>query len=120
MKSSPVRCFSPIQTTKHVKRLRRQLFMTLMDDPKNTYHYTGKYISYCLKILSVITFHICLRYYYIGLTKESIELVYGHLKSKAKKLKLWKGPQRTVDRKKSRLKKIQVRVCTPWLYIRIH
>ena len=32
--------------------------MALMDDPKNTYHYTGMYISYCLKILSVITFHM--------------------------------------------------------------
>ena len=94
--------------------------MALMDDPKNTYHYTGMYIGYCLKILSVIIYHICLPYYYIGLTKESIELVYGHLKSKAKKLKLWKGPQRTAGRKKSRLKKMQVQVCTSWLYIRIN
>ena len=52
---------------------------------------------------SVLSYIICVYCIIIGSTKESIELVYCHLKSKAKKLKLWKGAAK--DR---RSKEIQV------------
>ena len=52
---------------------------------------------------SMLSYIICVYCIIIGLTKESIELVYCHLKSKAKKLKLWKGAAK--DR---RSKEIQV------------
>ena len=50
-------------------------------------------LSYIIRVYCII----------IGSTKESIELVHCHLKSKAKKLKLWKGAAK--DR---RSKEIQV------------
>ena len=52
---------------------------------------------------SVLSYIICVYCIIVGLTKESIELVYCHLKSKAKKLKLWMGAAK--DR---RSKEIQV------------
>ena len=51
---------------------------------------------------SVLSYIICVYCIIVGLTKESIELVYGHLKSKAKEL-CGRGPAK--DR---RSKEIQV------------